>query len=105
LYDTSSFQYWITDLVSPRLLRMIQKEIGSQLAQASAPLKFAPVEGPDFFKPYGWNPVDIRSSLHAAAKVKRTPFWLSLFALLPDSKGRVKNRPWGGIILLQKSAK
>lgn len=105
LYDASSFQYWITDLVTPRLLRMIQKEIGGPLAQARAPLKFGPAEGPDFFKPYGWNPVDIRSSLHSAAEVKRTPFWLSLFALLPDSKGRVKNRPWGGVILLQKTAK
>jgi methyltransferase (TIGR00027 family) len=105
LYAASGFQYWITDLVSPRLLRMIQKEIGGTLAQASAPLKFGPAEGPDFFKPYGWNPIDIRSSLHSAAKVKRTPFWLSLFALLPDSKGRVKNQPWGGVILLQKSTK
>lgn len=102
LHAANSFQWWITDLVSPRLLRMIQKEIGGPLEQARAPLKFGPEEGPDFFTPYGWKPVDIRSSLHNAAKVKRTPFWLSLFALLPDSKGRIKNRPWGGIILLEK---
>jgi methyltransferase (TIGR00027 family) len=105
LYAASGFEYWITDLVNPRLLRMIQKEIGGPLAQASAPLKFGPAEGPEFFKPYGWNPIDVRSSLHAGAKVKRTPFWLRLFALLPDSKGRVKNQPWGGVILLQKTAK
>jgi methyltransferase (TIGR00027 family) len=103
LHAAAGFQYWITDLVSPRLLRMIQKEIGGQLEQASAPLKFGPEEGPDFFTPLGWNPIDIRSSLHSAAKVKRTPFLLSLFALLPDSKGRIKNRPWGGIILLEKN--
>jgi methyltransferase (TIGR00027 family) len=104
LYAAQGFQYWITDLVSPRLLRMIQKEIGGPLEQARAPLKFGPAEGPDFFTPQGWNPVDIRSSLHNAAKVKRTPFLLSLFALLlPDSKGRAKNRPWGGIILLAKN--
>lgn len=103
LYAASGFQYWITDLVSPPLLRMIQKEIGSQLEQASAPLKFGPEEGPDFFRPLGWNPIDIRSSLHNAAKVKRTPLLLSLFALFPDSKGRARNRPWGGIILLQKN--
>ena len=103
LYGAQGFQYWITDLVSPPLLRMIQKEIGGPLEQARAPLKFGPAEGPDFFAPHGWNPVDIRSSLHNAAKVKRTPFWLSLFALLPDSKGRAKNRPWGGVILLAKN--
>lgn len=103
LYAAHGFQYWITDLVSPALLRMIQKEIGGPLEQARAPLKFGPAEGPDFFSPHGWNPVDIRSSLHNAAKVKRTPLLLSLFALFPDSKGRAKNRPWGGIILLAKN--
>src|SRR5262245_12630837 len=103
LYGASAFQYWITDLVTPPLLRMIQKEIGGPLAQARAPLKFGPPEGPDFFAPLGWNPVEIRSSLHSAAKVKRTPLLLSLFALFPDSKGRAKNRPWGGVILLQKN--
>ena len=103
LYAAPGFQFWITDLISPPLLRMIQKEIGGPLEQAKAPLKFGPEEGPDFFTPHGWNAVDIRSSLHNAAKVKRTPFWLSLFALLPDSKGRAKKRPWGGIILLEKN--
>jgi methyltransferase (TIGR00027 family) len=103
LYDAPGFRYWITDLVSPPLLRMIQKEIGGPLKQARAPLKFGPAEGPDFFTPLGWKPTEIRSSLHEAAKVKRTPFWLSMFALLPDSKGRAKNRPWGGMILLEKN--
>lgn len=105
LYDASGFQDWIIDLVSPPLLRMLQKEIGGPLELARAPLKFAPAKGPDFFAQFGWTPLDIRSSVHEAAKVKRTPFWLSLFALLPDSKGRASNRPWGGIILLAKNKK
>jgi methyltransferase (TIGR00027 family) len=102
LYAAPGFEYWITDLVSPPLLKMIQKEIGGPLEQARAPLKFAPAEGPDFFAKFGWLPKDIRSSLHSAAKVKRTPFLLTMFALLPDSKGRAKNRPWGGIVLFGK---
>ncbi len=50
----ASFQRWATDLVSPRLLKMLQKQVGSQLGQAGAPLKFAPEQGPAFFTEYGW---------------------------------------------------
>src|SRR5437899_10005029 len=49
-----SFQRWILDLASPGLLRMLQKNMGRQLSQGGASLKFGPKEGPEFFTPYGW---------------------------------------------------
>jgi methyltransferase (TIGR00027 family) len=98
-----SFQRWATDLVSPALLKMLQKQIGSPLAQAGSPLKFAPEEGPAFFTRCGWRPIDIRSMLHAAAKLKRLPLIMRLFALFPDSKGTKPSQPWGGVVLLEKS--
>src|SRR5205823_4960254 len=42
-----SFRRWILDLQSPGLLKMLQKNLGSQLT--NSPMKFAPPEGPDFY--------------------------------------------------------
>ncbi len=96
------FQRWATDLLSPGLLKMLQKQIGSPLSEAGAPLKFAPQEGPEFFTRCGWKPLEVRSMLHTAATLKRLPLVLRFFALFPDSKGTKPSRPWGGVCLLEK---
>jgi hypothetical protein len=41
---------------------MLRKRMASQLSQA-APFKFAPEEGPRFFKQYGWEPAEVQSLL------------------------------------------
>lgn len=102
LASTTPFQRWAIDLVSPRLLKMLQKQVGSPLSDAGAPLKFAPNEGPRFFERCGWKPVEIRSMLHSAAKLGRLPLLMRLFALFPDSKGTKPNAPWGGVVLMEK---
>lgn len=99
----SSFRYWTLDLVSPALLKMIQKSMGGQLDQAGAPLKFAPREGPEFFRPHGWTPREAHSLLHTAAKLKRLSFFMRLFALFPDAAGRQPDKPWGGMCLLENN--
>jgi methyltransferase (TIGR00027 family) len=100
LASQPAFQRWAIDLCSPRLLKMLQKEIGSPLRDAGAPLKFAPEEGPAFFTKCGWKPIDVRSLLHTASPLKRLPFMYRLFALFPDSKGTKPSQPWGGGVLL-----
>ena len=102
LAASPSFHSWILDIASPGLLRMLQKKMVAQLNQA-APFKFAPVEGPDFFLRHGWKPVDVRSLLKNAARLKRLPFFLRLIALLPESESSRRNRPWSGICLFSRS--
>jgi len=97
-----SFKWWTLDMVSPRLLRMLQSNIGATLDEGSAPLKFAPGEGPAFFARYGWKPTEVRSVLHTAATLKRLSFGLRLMALLPDPAGRKPDRPWGGVCLFTR---
>ncbi len=99
----ASFQRWGIDLVSPGLLKMLQRQLGSPLSQAGAPLKFAPEEGPAFFTRCGWSALEVHSMLHTAAKLKRLPFFLRLFALFPDSKGTKPKHIWGGAVLLERS--
>src|SRR6266487_4102119 len=54
-----SVQYWIVDIVSPGLLRMLQEQMGDLVRQAGAPYLFAPAEGPAFFDACGWTPATV----------------------------------------------
>jgi len=97
----TTFRRWVTDLTSPALLKVLQKTIGGTLVNAGSPLRFAPKEGREFFAPYGWKPVETRSLLRTAAKLKRLSFGMSLLSLLPDPAGRNPDKPWGGVCVLE----
>ncbi|MDQ1638515.1 MAG: hypothetical protein QOF62_1854 [Pyrinomonadaceae bacterium] len=97
----SSFKYWLLDLASPGLLKMMQKKMGQPLAQASAPLKFAPPQGPEFFKVHGWRTREVRSMFRTAGSLKRLPLMLSFFYRLQKSDAFQANRPWSGACLLE----
>jgi methyltransferase (TIGR00027 family) len=99
----ASFQRWVLEVASPGLLRMLQQQIGEPLSQAGAPLKFGPPEGPEFFTAHRWRPIDVRSMLKTAARLKRLSFWMRLLSLLPESTGKQGSRPWSGICLLAKN--
>jgi hypothetical protein len=79
----------------------LAKRMAKQLNEA-APFKFAPPEGPNFFIPYGWKPVDVQSFLKNAARLKRLSLLLRLFALLPETEKSRRDRPWSGMCLLKK---
>ncbi|MGA8149371.1 MAG: SAM-dependent methyltransferase [Terriglobales bacterium] len=102
LADAHSFQHWIVDLASPGLLRMGQKRMGKQLSDGGASFKFGPKEGPDFFVPYRWKPIDVQSVLKAGARFRRVTPILRVMAALPASNRRQGLRPWSGVCLLGK---
>ena len=97
-----SFQRWVLDMMSPGLLKMLQKRMGPQLKQAGAPFKFGPPEGPEFFSSFGWKPIKVRSLFKTAAKLNRLPFFLHLLSFLPESKGPQGSNLWSGICLFAK---
>jgi O-methyltransferase involved in polyketide biosynthesis len=97
-----AFQRWIVDLASPGLLRLLQKNLNPPLSESGSLAQFGPQEGPEFFVPYGWKPIDVRSPLKTAARLKRLSFGMRLLSLLPQSNGRQGSRPWSGICLLAK---
>jgi methyltransferase (TIGR00027 family) len=97
-----NFQRWIMDLSSPGLLKMMQKTTGKRLSEIGAPFKFAPAEGPAFFSPHGWEPMDVQSMLRTATRFKRPPLFLRLLGLLPEKKGPAGNQPWSGVCLFRK---
>ncbi len=54
----ANFQYWLLDVSGPEAVRWGQRgRIGRQLASANVSHRFAPAGGPEFFRPYGWDPL------------------------------------------------
>jgi methyltransferase (TIGR00027 family) len=103
LAQPASFQNWVLDLMSPGLLRRLQRDKGAHLRKGGAELKFGPAEGPEYFTRYGWKPVEVHSMLRTAARLKRLPFWMRILAKLPESNGPQGSRPWGGVCLYSKA--
>lgn len=99
-----AFRRWIADIVSPGLLKMMKKHWEKILADAKAPITFAPAQGPRFFERAGWTPVEMHSVLKEAGREKRLKFPLSLFAKFPDAKdGKAGNRPWSAVCVFERA--
>lgn len=102
LAEVPSFANWIVDIVSPGLLRMMQRTAGRSLRAVGAPFQFGPAEGPGFFGPAGWRAVEVLGLLKTAARFKRPPLALRLLSHLPEPRGTQASRPWSGVCLLEK---
>ena len=102
LAAAQGFKRWIVDMVSPGLRKRMTGQFGRFLDEANAPFKFSPEEGPEFFTPHGWRPIQVRSMLKTAASVKRVNFFFRLIAKLPENTKRLGPQPWGGCILLER---
>ena len=96
------FRYWLLDIVSPALLKMLRKKMGKAFDEAAAPFKFAPVDGPEFASKFGWKPSGVRSLWHAAGELKRLPPLMSFFYHLQKSEAFQPKRPWAGACLLER---
>jgi methyltransferase (TIGR00027 family) len=92
-------RHWILDLASPGVLEMMRKGMGAHLA--NAPMKFAPLNGVAWFEDFGWSVTEVRSIFHAAARQRRLPLLLRLFAMFPEPDPRkLGSAPWSGVVVL-----
>lgn len=102
LAATPSVRWWVVDLASPALLRMLERSYRKHLAPVGVAFRFAPEEGPRFFEAQGWRVAHVESILKTARRIGRLPFPMTLAALFPDSKGTKPTQPWGGTLLLER---
>jgi len=101
-----SFRWWLIDLASPGLLKMIEKSWGPILAAGNAPFRFAPAEGTRFFEPHGWREAEFRSTWDESIRLKRTMRLAWLWALIGrfmSQKRREEARRFSGIVLFERS--
>jgi methyltransferase (TIGR00027 family) len=105
LHAQPSFRWWIVDIASPRLLKMMQRDWGKTVAAGNAPFKFAPAAGPEFFKPFGWCTGQFRATLDEARRLKREMrgmwFWRGLMRFYPK-RIREQFRTLSGTVLLER---
>jgi O-methyltransferase involved in polyketide biosynthesis len=97
----SRYQDWVTDLVSPGLLKILISRYPRHVRKI-APFHFGPAEGPLFFEPHGWKPVEVHSLSKTADRHGRLSYPIKLLRFLPESTGRQGLRPWGGVCWLQR---
>jgi len=100
LRNRAGIRWWIFDLASPNLLRLMQSTMGAQLS--NAPMKFAPANGVAFLEALGWTAADIRPLLREAARLHRLPLFLRPFVLFPEpDPRRLGNARWSAVIRLK----
>ncbi len=97
----AAFAHWAVDIASPGLLKMIQASYQKNIGSAGG-MRFGPPEGPRFFEPYGYAPVEVHPLLQTAARHGRLSLLLRMAALLPSSSGRQGARPWSAVCLLER---
>ena len=101
LLAQAGVRWWILDTASPELVQMLRKTMGRHLA--SAPMAFAPPEGVAYFEALGWSAGQVHSMLHSAARLRRLPWFLRLFALLPEADPRRLGRArWSAVVRLDR---
>src|SRR5271154_2110547 len=101
-----SFRWWVIDLVSPKLLAMLNRRWGGTLETARAPLRFAPAEGTRFFERAGWREREFRGTFDEGLRLKRhlRGAWLfHLLGRLGSPQRREEMRRMGGIVLLERT--
>jgi methyltransferase (TIGR00027 family) len=82
LHAATSFQWWVFDIASPRLLVMMRKLWGKSLQAGNAPFQFAPPEGTKFFERFGWREREFRSNMDEARRLDREMPMMWLFRLM-----------------------
>ncbi len=87
---------WIGDLNNKAVNDYVSKRTGHAL-QGTAQMKFGPEEGPLVFEPLGWKTVGATSIFKTAGRLRRLPWWMSLFARLPEKPYGTPGRPWTGV--------
>lgn len=104
LARTPSVEWWLMDLASPKLLKMLERSWGKTLRAGNAPLIFGPAEGTAFFRPHGWIEVEYRSIFDESIRLGRTMrlarFWRFLARFHPKRVREAYAR-MSGIVLLR----
>jgi methyltransferase (TIGR00027 family) len=105
LHAVPSFTRWVIDLASPRLLKMMSKSWGKAVASGNAPFKFAPPNGTDFFRDFGWEERAYHSTMEEAERLDREMkmMWLWRFVgRFYPAKMREEFRRMSGIVVLER---
>jgi len=104
LHDVAHAKWWLTDLASPMLLKMLERRWQPKLKEGNAPFRFGPAEGTAFFEAFGWREAEFRSTWDESVRLNRTMpgAWLwTLLSTFQSPQRREAGRRMSGIVLLE----
>ncbi len=107
LRDIAGMRWWLTDLATPKLLKLLEKHWAPTLRDGNAPMQFGPAESTAFFTPYGWREAEFRSTWDESLRLKRTlqGAWMwQLLSLLQSKRQQEEGRRMSGVALLEATA-
>lgn len=106
LHTPPSFHWWLIDIASPRLLKIMKKYWGRSLQAGNAPFQFGPAEGTRFFDAYGWREARFRSTIEDARRLRREMPMMWLWRALAKLRSRAAQEEmtrFSGIALLERA--
>ncbi|HEV2298650.1 MAG TPA: SAM-dependent methyltransferase [Candidatus Acidoferrales bacterium] len=107
LHACQHFRYWMTDLASPKVKQMMDKHWGKQLKAAGAPIKFAPAEAEEFFRPHGWEAAEFRDFFNESIRLNRTMpmMWIvrMQMRIMPKRSAKMMKQWRSGVVLLRRA--
>jgi methyltransferase (TIGR00027 family) len=105
LHACAPLSWWLIDIASPRLLKMMERTWGKRLREGNAPFKFGPADSQAFFTPLGWHELEFRSMWEESLRLNRTMkfarFWNFVGQFYPK-KTREGFRRMSGIVLMER---
>ncbi len=104
LHQQVPFKRWLTDLASPRALKIMQRHFGRQHTANEVRFQFGPKEHMEFFRSLGWKPVTFHSMWQDAQRLHRQMRGAAFinFCMAPIPGARDKARKMGGIVVLER---
>jgi methyltransferase (TIGR00027 family) len=106
IHDEAQVRFWLTDLASPLLLKMLRRTWQPKLSAANAPMQFAPSEGTAFFAPLGWREAEFHSTWEESLRLRRSVplarVW-NFVSKLRSKKTQEQYRRMSGIVLFERT--
>ena len=102
LADRSDFRWWTIDMVASRFIQWGNRIVGRRLSAIGASFQFAPEEGPDFFRPLGWEPFEVRSTWLEGRRLGREPGLMRAAWAVSSPRRRAYYRKLGSYVLLRR---
>ena len=106
LAAVGAMRWWLTDIASPWVLRIMARTWGKALSSGGAPFRFAPADAGSFFASHGWRVAEYRSNMLEGARLKRFPgvwFWRILFWRAWARAATQRDGQMVGVLLLENA--
>ncbi len=97
-----AFDWWLLGLAGPLFLEWSTRTVGSQLSAAGVSMRFAPEEGPDFFRPLEWQPAEVGSAWEEARRSHRDTWLMRLAWTISSPRQRQPYRDLVRHVLLRR---